>query len=483
MTRLTVALLLCVALWLLCASPADASATRLRRTLRRAEADKHRVEDINVTEALKKLGEKAKELGQRTYNYFFGKNGTAPAPGPAPGPKDTPLPPVDPMAAQPPSPPYPKSCADVPGATCEQLATCFAKGGKVKPGLCKSKKGQPDTYCCVGTGPARTAATCKPPASIAAGLLDVWDNDAELKGNMDAIVKYRQGKTTKGWDEAAVREELKGRWTKTGHKAENGRQLESFEAYFNGKKQVDPCYLQDAFEFKMSIFKPKFYLSHMNRALYDLEPRTYGNNPMKFSKQPASGFEAEVQSPKVVGGSDKQPVGLSTLALVAEAKRLAAAEGLKISGSTYVGHSWNAYSIDWFVDAPIMGDGFYQRDKLVRAMQVVDKAVQNLNALCVAGKCESWGWRGLYNDYAATDALHKSLKSRRIGWQYNHGPDPYVLHFHTDHHPGTPICVRNPQHSVCDMTQYGQTPTGTKDKPSGALQPVGKDGTPIKTQP
>ncbi|MBZ4416571.1 hypothetical protein [Myxococcus sp. RHSTA-1-4] len=87
--------------------------------------------------------------------------------------------------------------------------------------------------------------------------------------------------------------------------------------------------------------------------------------------------------------------------------------------------------------------GWVALDKLKAAERALVKREKNsttlrydiATAIDAAASATGMKWRALYNDYEVAQRVHKALGSRKIGFQWEHGPAPYVLHIHLDLSP------------------------------------------------
>ncbi len=70
-------------------------------------------------------------------------------------------------------------------------------------------------------------------------------------------------------------------------------------------------------------------------------------------------------------------------------------------------------------------------------------------------------WRALYTDFDVARQVNEKLGKRHVGFQWHHGPAPYVLHIHFDIKPKNlpeptpppaleeePVC-RSPEDLIC----------------------------------
>lgn len=104
---------------------------------------------------------------------------------------------------------------------------------------------------------------------------------------------------------------------------------------------------------------------------------------------------------------------------------------VSIGVSTYRSHSWGRYSIDVFPSIDKDASGYYDQDAVVAVFIKIDEAARATNVR----------WRALYTDFDAAKRVNAQLGRRQVNFQWEHGPDPYVLHIHLDIMPtgiGTP---------------------------------------------
>lgn len=81
-----------------------------------------------------------------------------------------------------------------------------------------------------------------------------------------------------------------------------------------------------------------------------------------------------------------------------------------------------AYSID--VQPWIERDarGFYNPEKTKQLFAAI-------NAAATAAHVK---WKALYGDFEVGKAVNQRFRTRKVGFQWEHGPAPFVLHIHLD---------------------------------------------------
>jgi hypothetical protein len=101
---------------------------------------------------------------------------------------------------------------------------------------------------------------------------------------------------------------------------------------------------------------------------------------------------------------------------------LKALSSVDIGASTYRTHSWGRYSVDLFPSIPKNDAGYYDQDAVVEVFRTIDAAARLTNVR----------WRALYTDFDVAKRVNAELTRKQVGFQWEHGPDPYVLHIHVD---------------------------------------------------
>jgi Domain of unknown function (DUF4157) len=205
---------------------------------------------------------------------------------------------------------------------------------------------------------------------------------------------------------------------------------------------------------KLEELKAGFKILAENQARFDFEEQK-GVSWLKDMKRPAAGREPVVKVKDTGGlitGTEKmkgeEPVAASVVEWV---KHLKKSSPVPFSASTYLSHSWGEYSLDIFLGAKMDDRGYYEQAKAVAFLLAAD-------ASAAATGVE---WMALYTDFDVAKKVNETLGKRRVGFQWQHGPAPYVLHIHFDIKPKSfpeptappapeeePVC-RDPSDLVC----------------------------------
>lgn len=109
-------------------------------------------------------------------------------------------------------------------------------------------------------------------------------------------------------------------------------------------------------------------------------------------------------------------------------KELKKESSIGIDAITYKTHDWGRYSVDLFPRIQERADGYYENEPLQKVFKTIDSAA-------TATKVR---WRALYTDFDAAKEANKNLRRNEVGFQWEHGPAPFVLHIHLDIMPLAP---------------------------------------------
>ena len=123
--------------------------------------------------------------------------------------------------------------------------------------------------------------------------------------------------------------------------------------------------------------------------------------------------------------------------------------------SSYGTHSLGPYSLDCEFHATPGPDGYYPPNVVIQFLRHV--------AGVSSGK---WDWWVLYTDSRVAEVINEELGTRRVSFQWEHGPKHYKLHLHFDVHPlgsvvPQPYEPLEPQQSLPDETE-SRVPYGFK---------------------
>jgi hypothetical protein len=178
----------------------------------------------------------------------------------------------------------------------------------------------------------------------------------------------------------------------------------------------------DAFRPKLADIKLRFLQGARERFLFWFEKQmnVRPNEKMRRLPDTAEGSTKLKDLDGLITGEPDLEVANS---VVLFARMLKATSPVSIDISTYEGHSWDRYSLDLFPQvAKDSARGLYDADTMVDVFLKINEAA------ALSGV----KWRALYNDFDVARRVNQSIGMRKVSFQWEHGPAPYVLHVHVD---------------------------------------------------
>jgi hypothetical protein len=175
---------------------------------------------------------------------------------------------------------------------------------------------------------------------------------------------------------------------------------------------------------KLAFIKEQFVATAVQRFrfMHESQPGVkpaYEMERLPDNAEPA--FAIDVLDGLITAGKDEGDleVAESVINFVRELNRIS---DVPIGASTYRTHSWGRYSIDLFPSIKKDEAGYYDQDAVVNVFRKINDAAETTNVR----------WRALYTDFDTAKRVNAMLKRIFVNFQWEHGPDPYVLHIHLD---------------------------------------------------